>query len=54
MIQSLQALKYFKEIPIPDDYEYEKIILPTKKRLLVFDMDETLIHCVDDIQYENP
>lgn len=25
-----------------------------KKRTLIFDLDETLIHCVDDIDTENP
>lgn len=25
-----------------------------RKKLLIFDMDETLIHCVDDIEQQNP
>lgn len=25
-----------------------------QKKLLIFDMDETLIHCVDDIETQNP
>jgi FMN phosphatase YigB (HAD superfamily) len=25
-----------------------------QKKLLIFDMDETLIHCVDDIDTQNP
>jgi len=26
----------------------------TQKKVLIFDMDETLIHCVDDIETQNP
>ena len=26
----------------------------TKDKLLIFDMDETLMHCVDDIETQNP
>ena len=25
-----------------------------QKKVLIFDMDETLIHCVDDIETQNP
>ena len=27
---------------------------PDNKKVLIFDMDETLIHCVDDIETQNP
>ena len=27
---------------------------PDHKKVLIFDMDETLIHCVDDIETQNP
>jgi hypothetical protein len=54
LLDSLQALQYLKNIHIPDDYPKLKFQVPEGKRLLVFDMDETLIHCVDDIQFENP
>ena len=27
---------------------------PAQKKTIIFDMDETLIHCVDDIESENP
>ena len=27
---------------------------PEHKKVLIFDMDETLIHCVDDIETQNP
>ena len=26
----------------------------TQKKVVIFDMDETLIHCVDDIERDNP
>ena len=26
----------------------------TQKKVIIFDMDETLIHCIDDIESENP
>ena len=27
---------------------------PSKTKTIVFDMDETLIHCVDDVDLDNP
>lgn len=61
MIQSLQALQYLKGITIPPKTAIrDKIIyLPpprsqNHKKTLIFDMDETLIHCVDDIDQEDP
>ena len=27
---------------------------PRKTKTVVFDLDETLIHCVDDVETENP
>jgi FMN phosphatase YigB (HAD superfamily) len=30
------------------------ITLSIEKKVLIFDMDETLIHCVDDIENEDP
>ena len=29
-------------------------IVDLEKKVLIFDMDETLIHCVDDIENEDP
>ena len=26
----------------------------TKSKVIIFDLDETLVHCVDDITTENP
>lgn len=37
-------LVYLPEPWIPDQ----------QKKVLIFDMDETLIHCVDDIETQNP
>ena len=61
MLQSLQALQYMKNVPLPhiDDIRHRMVYLPEFKhsnitKTLIFDMDETLIHCVDDIEEENP
>ena len=61
MLQSLQALQYLKNIDIPHASELEHmfVFLPPPKssnltKTLIFDMDETLIHCVDDIEQEKP
>ena len=34
---------------LPDPWDPEN-----QKKVAIFDMDETLIHCVDDIEKENP
>ena len=50
MIQSLQALQYLKGVQIPQKSEIrdKMVFLPSmkhpKKKTLIFDMDETLIH----------
>lgn len=61
MLQSLQALQYLKtiEIPMKNELRDKFVYLPPfdrsrYKKTLIFDMDETLIHCVDDIEAENP
>lgn len=60
MLQSLQALQYLKTIiPPPLSALREKIVfLPPfkghRKKTLIFDMDETLIHWVDSIEEEDP
>jgi hypothetical protein len=39
----------------PDQPESNTItLIPIEKKTLIFDMDETLIHCVDDIENESP
>ena len=37
-----------KKLNLPDPWN------PEHKKVLIFDMDETLIHCVDDIETQNP
>lgn len=42
-------------MPTSDELERMQIFLPPpdaphKKKTLIFDMDETLIHCVDDVE----
>lgn len=61
MLQSLQALQYMKKVPLPPMEELKSRFvflpppkIPHTKKTLIFDMDETLIHCVDDIDVENP
>lgn len=61
MLQSLQALQYMKGVEVPDEEELSDkfVYLPPFKnpkftKTLIFDMDETLIHWVDDIQEEFP
>lgn len=61
MLQSLQALQYMKKVSLPpvEDLSDKFVYLPPpknplNKKTLIFDMDETLIHCVDDIELERP
>lgn len=60
MLQSLQALQYLKTLPVPPISSIcnRLVFLPPPKipnqKTLIFDMDETLIHCVDDIDDEDP
>jgi hypothetical protein len=61
MLQSLQALQYMKKVSLPpmDELKDKLVFLPKPKlphirKTLIFDMDETLIHCVDDIDEEKP
>ena len=45
-----------KKLKLEDIEEEKFVLLPESefKRVLILDMDETLIHCVDDIEKENP
>lgn len=59
MLQSLQALQYLKTITPPPISELKDklVFLPASnenRKTLIFDMDETLIHCVDSIEEEDP
>ena len=51
--QIVQQVKSLANINVPDDFT--KIKLPPRKpgqsKLLVLDMDETLMHCVDDLDF---
>ena len=55
MMECLWSLEFIKRLKsIPTDYPFKKVWLPTKKRICVFDMDETLMHTVDSIKLEGP
>jgi hypothetical protein len=45
MVDEKEALSKRVDLPTPRDPE-------SQKKLLIFDMDETLIHCVDDVEKE--
>ena len=52
-MQTIQQLKYIgKNIEMVDSSEVNQVNLKKseKSKLLIFDMDETLLHCVDDIE----
>eukprot|EP00347_Sterkiella_histriomuscorum_P014439 403360857 len=60
-LQTIAALKNIGNITMPDISEIQRYMIdlpafddPKKRKTLIFDMDETLIHCVDDIENENP
>jgi Dullard-like phosphatase family protein len=48
--QSMQGLYYMNTVAKTDAYKHLKKTLPptNKKKLAIFDMDETLIHCIPD------
>lgn len=60
MLQSLQALQYLKNVAVPplsmlrDKFVFLPPLKKHQKKTLIFDMDETLIHWVDNIEEENP
>jgi len=61
LIQTLQSLQYMKHVaqPSEDMIKARSVKLPfTKhKKTLIFDLDETLVHCIDDIDntpYDHP
>ena len=45
---------------VPESALHDKLVYlpkpwkPEMKKVLIFDMDETLIHCVDDIETQDP
>ncbi|CAD8098414.1 unnamed protein product [Paramecium primaurelia] len=51
LLQTMQATIFQKSVKIINNYEDKKIDLPsTVKKTIVFDLDETLIHCNESIQ----
>ena len=56
-IATLQGLAYVQELPkfYDNDYQSRKVTLPLTehKKLAIFDMDETLIHCLGSKKYED-
>lgn len=58
-VQTVEALKFIQSnirVVNEDEMASLKLELPrdSNKKLVIFDMDETLIHCVDDIETEDP
>ena len=60
-MQTLQSLQYLKNLRKPEATELlaKTVYLPPPrnpacKKTLIFDLDETLIHCVDDIAADPP
>jgi hypothetical protein len=51
-------IKHFNITEPPlEDIEHKMLLLPEdhdRKKVIVFDMDETLIHCVEDVETDNP
>lgn len=61
LLQTLQSLQYLKNLRKPEATELlaKTVYLPPPrnpacKKTLIFDLDETLIHCVDDIAADPP
>lgn len=57
----MQALAYVKTLPdvAPHIIQSKSVVLPKPrhpriKKTIIFDMDETLIHCVEDVDNDNP
>ena len=53
----MQGLAYVLELPkfFDNDYQSRKVSLPPSqhKKLAIFDMDETLIHCLGSKKYDD-
>lgn len=62
LIQTLQAIQYIKTLPqthsLDDKYvnlpPNLKFTAPETTKTIIFDLDETLVHCVDDPDTDNP
>lgn len=61
LLQTLQALEYMKTVDVPPLTALKGKMVrlppplrPNIKKTILFDLDETLVHCVDDNELENP
>lgn len=60
LIQTLQAIQYINTIKPPglDYFNGRFVEIPPSKhphnKTIIFDLDETLVHCVDDPDTDNP
>lgn len=61
LFSTFQAMKIVKDLPEVDRIQLreKRLNVPRRKgyeskKTLVFDLDETLVHCCDDIETENP
>ncbi|CAD8184199.1 unnamed protein product [Paramecium octaurelia] len=51
LLQTMQASIFQKSVKITNSFEDKKVNLPsTNKKTIVFDLDETLIHCNESVQ----
>jgi CTD nuclear envelope phosphatase 1 len=46
--QSMQGLYYMNSVKPPNDYLQYRLPETNRSKLAIFDMDETLIHCIPD------
>ena len=57
LIQTLQSLQYMKNVSQPStaDLILREVELPhtRHKKTIIFDLDETLVHCIDDLENNN-
>ena len=62
LLQTLQSLQYIKQVELPsqEDIKKKQLKLPPprfpqyQKKTIIFDLDETLIHCIDNLESEVP
>ncbi|CAD8105255.1 unnamed protein product [Paramecium sonneborni] len=53
LLQTMQASIFQKSVKIANNFEDKKINLPsTNRKTIIFDLDETLIHCNESIQIQ--